>query len=399
LWESDTPLEPDLTEQRDYLRSIVDTVREPLAVLDADLRVVSVNRAFCAAFRVSAKDAQDTPFFALGGDGQWDIPALRRLLREILPASTHFDDFAVEHDFPGLGPRSLLLNARKLYRPGNHTEMILLAFQDVTEQKRAHDALQAALDRERRITEALQAPLRLELREDAFPGLPLAALYEPAWAEAEVGGDFFDAFALPQGRVALVVADASGKGLSAAARTIQVKDVIRAFSREYPHSPAAIVARLNDFVCDTRRFDDQGEEGFVCLCLAILDPRTGEGSLVTAGCEPPLVLRVGGGPAEELGVPGLPLGVEPRQTYQAPPLRLAPGDTLLMATDGITEARSPRREYLGYEGMVALAEGAVAAAPTLRHLGRAILDGARSFGGGFLRDDACLLLARRAGDP
>jgi sigma-B regulation protein RsbU (phosphoserine phosphatase) len=101
------------------------------------------------------------------------------------------------------------------------------------------------------------------------------------------------------------------------------------------------------------------------------------------------------GQAEVLGVPGLPLGIEPRQAYQAPPLLLAPGDTLLMATDGITEARSLRREYLGYEGMVALAEGAVMASPTLRHLGRAILDGARTFGGGSLHDDACLLLARR----
>jgi serine phosphatase RsbU (regulator of sigma subunit) len=176
---------------------------------------------------------------------------------------------------------------------------------------------------------------------------------------------------------------------------VQVKDVIRAFAREYPHSPAAIVARLNDFVCDTHRFDDHGQEGFVCLCLAILDPRTGEGAVVTAGCEPPLVLRVAGsGQAEVLGVPGLPLGIEPQQVYQAPPLLLRAGDTLLMATDGITEARSPRREYLGYEGMVALAKDA-AASPTLRHLGRAILDGARAFGGGSLHDDACLLLARR----
>ncbi len=85
------------------------------------------------------------------------------------------------------------------------------------------------------------------------------------------------------------------------------------------------------------------------------------------------------------------------EPYQAPPLLLAPGDTLLMASDGITEARSKGREYLGYEGMVALAEGAVAAAsPTLRHLGHAILDGARAFAGGSLHDDACLLLARRA---
>lgn len=393
-----TPAERIAAEAQAYAQSIVETVREPLVVLDADLRVVSANRSFYQTFQVSGAETENHLLYELGS-GQWDLPALRQVLEDILPKNSHFHDLEVSQDFPGIGPKTMLLNARKLYRPGNHVLLILLAIEDITERKEAqaqlqaaHDRLQSALERERRITEALQRPLALEVTEDAFPGLSVATLYEAALEEANVGGDFFDAFALPKGRVALAIADASGKGLSAAVRAMQVKDVLRAFTREYPHSPAHIVARLNDFVCDTRRFDDRGGEMFSCLILAVLDPATGEGAVVSAGCEPPLVLRASGA-VEILEAAGLPLGIEREEVYAATPLLLAPGDTLLMVTDGITEARR-NAELLGYEGMVALAKES-AAPPTLREMGKAILDGARAFGGGSLRDDACVVLARR----
>ena len=111
-----------------------------------------------------------------------------------------------------------------------------------------------------------------------------------------------------------------------------------------------------------------------------------------AGCEPPLVLRASG-EFEVLEAPGLPLGVERKELYTAMPLHLAPGDSLLMVTDGITEARR-NGVFLGYEGMVELARQSFAA-PTLRQVGQAILEGARTFGAGSLHDDACLLLAKR----
>jgi sigma-B regulation protein RsbU (phosphoserine phosphatase) len=199
--------------------------------------------------------------------------------------------------------------------------------------------------------------------------------------------------------VAVAIADASGKGLSAAVRTIQVKDVLRAFTREYPHSPAAIVARLNDFVCDTHLFDD-ADEAFSCLTLAIVNPQTGEGSLVSAGCEPALLVRADGA-TEEMEVSGLPLGIERNELYTAHPFRLLPGDTLVLVTDGITEARRGRGksiDFLEYEGMTTLAQEALrqaAALPSLRDAAKAILDGARSFGGGSLSDDACVVLVRR----
>jgi serine phosphatase RsbU (regulator of sigma subunit) len=203
-------------------------------------------------------------------------------------------------------------------------------------------------------------------------------------------------FALPRELVAIAIADASGKGLSAAVRTIQIKDVLRAFTREYPHSPAGIVARLNDFVCDNDRFDGEAEgtATFSCLALALLDPKRGEGSLVSAGCEPALIARADG-TMEVLDLGGPPLGIEREVLFIAIPFHLSKGDTLVLVTDGITEARRGR-EFLEYEGMTALVREALDKKfPTLREAADHILQGARSFGGGSLRDDACVVLVRR----
>ena len=126
--------------------------------------------------------------------------------------------------------------------------------QQDAERKRGDEA-RAALARERRITQVLQRPLLLKVAEDAFPGLSLATFYEPAWEEAEVGGDFYDAFALADGNVALVVGDACGKGLEAAAHNTQVKDVLRALLRGDPHHPGSVLSRLNEVVCDTVAMD------------------------------------------------------------------------------------------------------------------------------------------------
>jgi PAS domain S-box-containing protein len=275
---------------------------------------------------------------------------------------------------------------------------------DITARKTLERDLQQAFQRERRITEVLQRPLTMGVVKNAFPGLQVASLYVPALDEALVGGDFLDAFALPAGSgapvasacVAIVIADASGKGLAAAVRAIQVKDVLRAFARESPSDPVGVVARLNRFVCDTAQFDEQGPEGFTCLIFGVLDPLTGDGAIVTAGCGPPLLVRADG-TSETVAVADptcLPLGILRDALYIASPLHLSPGDTLVMLTDGITEARRGN-DFLGYSAMVVLATQACAE-PILEDMGRAILAGAVAYGSGVLRDDACILLARRA---
>lgn len=109
---------------------IVDTVREPLVVLNATLQVVSASRSFYRDFQVAPKDTVGRPIYELGNH-QWDIPALRDLLEKILPQGQSFDDFVVEHDFPSIGHRKMLLNARRIVGSGGGTQLILLAMEAV----------------------------------------------------------------------------------------------------------------------------------------------------------------------------------------------------------------------------------------------------------------------------
>jgi PAS domain S-box-containing protein len=118
---------------------IVDTVRESLLVLTADLRVRKANRAFCRTFQVSPADTVGQLIYDLGNK-QWDIPWLRRLLQEVCTAKTSFDDFEVEHCFPAIGRKFMVLNARRVRQPLGKTELILLAIEDVTEQRLAEGA-------------------------------------------------------------------------------------------------------------------------------------------------------------------------------------------------------------------------------------------------------------------
>src|SRR5688500_455932 len=117
-----------------YAQDVVDTVREPLLILDSSLRVHSANRAFYQTFHVSSEETENQLIYELG-NGQWDIPDLRTLLEDIVPTSSVFNDFELEHDFPAIGRRVMLLNARKL-RQGSHAELLVLAMGDVTERRR-----------------------------------------------------------------------------------------------------------------------------------------------------------------------------------------------------------------------------------------------------------------------
>jgi signal transduction histidine kinase len=127
-------LESVLGPVRPLAESIVETVREPLLVLDGDLVVRLANRSFYRTFQVPPDETINHLLYNLGG-GQWDIPRLRLLLEEILPQNSHFDDFEVEHDFPTVGPKVMLLNARRLIGQDQRAKMILVAIEDITERK------------------------------------------------------------------------------------------------------------------------------------------------------------------------------------------------------------------------------------------------------------------------
>ena len=115
---------------------IVETVPSALIILDEHLNITAANRAFYQTFRTSRAETEGCHIYALG-NRQWDIPALRTLLESVIPHRTSVEGFEVEHDFPSIGRRTMLVNARKIFRPGNGEGAILLAIEDVSEERAA----------------------------------------------------------------------------------------------------------------------------------------------------------------------------------------------------------------------------------------------------------------------
>ena len=130
-----------LEHQKELAEKIVGTVREPLLVLHDDLRIKSANHAFYETFNADPAETEDRLIYEIG-ERQWDIPELRRLLFEVLPDNEFFEDFEVEHTFPAIGRRVMLLNARRV----DHLQLILLAIEDITERRRAEQDRELLVD-------------------------------------------------------------------------------------------------------------------------------------------------------------------------------------------------------------------------------------------------------------
>lgn len=123
-----------------YSESVVNTMREPLLVLDADFRVRSANRSFYQVFGLKREAVENHGLYEIA-DREWDLPELHRLLEEILQEQQSVEDFELDHVFPRIGSKVMLLNGRKLVREGTKTEFLLLAFEDITERKRTEREL------------------------------------------------------------------------------------------------------------------------------------------------------------------------------------------------------------------------------------------------------------------
>ncbi len=120
-----------------YIKTVVDVVREPVLILDKNLCVLAANESFYRLFQVEINETENTLVYKLG-NGQWDIPDLRRLLEDILPKNSFFKGFKVTHNFPSIGHKIIILNARQIHYRGDKTSevcppIILLAMEDVTE--------------------------------------------------------------------------------------------------------------------------------------------------------------------------------------------------------------------------------------------------------------------------
>lgn len=168
-------------------------------------------------------------------------------------------------------------------------------------------------------------------------GWQVAAYYQPARA---VGGDFYDFRTLPDGRLSIVIGDVTDKGVPAALVMATTRTLLRAASERLV-SPGAVLERVNDLL-----HPDIPARMFVTCLYAVLDPTNGHLLYANAGHDLPY--RAGPGGVEELRARGMPLGLLPGMSYEEKEVTLAPGDTLLLYSDGLVEAHDPKREMYGF---------------------------------------------------
>jgi signal transduction histidine kinase len=168
--EEKRPLSDGPWNAGDYALGIVETVRQPFLILDDELRVRTANRAFYRTFKVTREETENYFLYDLG-NGQWGIPALKRLLEEVLPRNSQVEAFEVENEFPSIGCRRMLLNALRLRSEDRLSRLIFVAIEDVTERRQAEEQLRlfsAKLERSNRelqefasvASHDLQEPLR-----------------------------------------------------------------------------------------------------------------------------------------------------------------------------------------------------------------------------------------------
>ena len=144
-----------------YIKTVVDVVRAQILILDKELRVLAANEPFYRTFQVELKDTEGKIVYELG-NRQWDIPALRKLLEDILPKNTFFKGFEVTHDFPLIGSKVMILNARQIHFkeetvPGLFPPIILLAIEDVTDMMAVAETLAGHVKQfETKLTERTQ---------------------------------------------------------------------------------------------------------------------------------------------------------------------------------------------------------------------------------------------------
>jgi serine phosphatase RsbU (regulator of sigma subunit)/anti-sigma regulatory factor (Ser/Thr protein kinase) len=286
------------------------------------------------AYFQSASEAVDIDELEL------DSPALRELkaagVKLAVPLVSQGELIGVLNLGPRLSEQDYSSDDRKLLdKLAAQAAPALRVAQLVREQK-AEAATRQRFEQELEVARLIQQNfLPRELPD--LPGWQIAAYYRPA---REVGGDFYDVIPLPDGRVAFVVGDVTDKGVPAALVMSATRSVLRASAGRLVE-PGAVLERVNDHLCP-----DMPEKMFVTCLYGVLDPVSGHLRFANAGHDLPYVKTADG--VVELRARGMPLGLMPGMAYEEKEAMLAPGDSVLLHSDGVVEAHDSQRDMFGF---------------------------------------------------
>jgi PAS domain S-box-containing protein len=307
-------------------RELADTAPAIMWMTDTEGEVIFVNREW---LRFTGKDPQEV----LGPS--WTVGAhpddADRVLSSWLDALRRREPWEIEYRLERHDGayRWIVARAVPRYEDGVFAGYVGTAT-DIHERRAMEERLRTAHEREQRVAETLQRSLLPESLPE-IEGIELAARYLPAGPGTEVGGDWYDALDLPDGRVALVVGDVVGHGLRAAAMMGQMRNACRAYALVEP-SPPEVLAHLNRLVVSG------GQDVMATVLYLVLDRDTGEVVFTNAGHPPPLVLTPDG-PEFLQGGRSVPIGASDPSAFREGRATIPQGSTLLLYTDGLVERR------------------------------------------------------------
>lgn len=268
------------------------------------------------------------------------------------------------------------------------TRVLISVVRDITDRKRLEGYREEMLKRERKIAETLQeaiVPAQIVSRQGDYA---FYVVYEPAYKEAEIGGDFYDVFDLGDGKVGVLIGDVAGKGLAAAVHVAATRYAVRGYAYADPR-PARVLAWANDVLCR----ESADESRTLTAFFAVVDTRLHTMTYASAGHEPPIAVDREGR-CINLTSTGTLLGMLPETPYGEESLRIDDIERIVMVTDGITEARPPGGALFTEGGLTDyLLRNRTAPGPVVAV---GLVAAAMEHAGGPLRDDAAVVVLERA---
>ena len=289
-----------------------------------------------------------------------DSPALRELkaagVKLAVPLVSQGELIGVLYLGPRLSEQEYSSDDRKLLDDLAAQAAPALRIGQLVREQEAEAAMRQRFEQELEVAHLIQQHFLPKKLPDV-PGWRIGAYYRPA---REVGGDFYDVIPLPDGRIGFVVGDVTDKGVPAALIMSATRSLLRA-SAQRLIEPGLVLERLND-----QMHPDMPEKMFVTCLYGVLDPRTGHLRFANAGHDVPYVKTAHG--IEEMRARGMPLGLMSGMAYEEKEMTLAPGDRVLLHSDGIAEAHDSHREMFGFPRLMQTMADAPTGSNLIQHV-------------------------------